>query len=127
MSAFLMDGVSYNVLVSKLTRKFSVLDTEQTGRTQDGHMYRDIIGTYYNYTMVVEPVPGDQAAMDSFWDAVSQPVESHLCQFPYNQDTLTQRMYVTSGEQNIIDKTASGTRWGELTLNYIAMSPEVVP
>lgn len=127
MSVFQMDGVSYNVLVSKMTRKFSVLDTDQSGRTLSGQMYRDIIGTYYNYSMVVEPVPGDQASMDSFWDAVSQPVESHYCVFPYNQSTLTQRMYVTSGEQDIIEKTDSGTRWGAVSLNYIAMAPEVVP
>lgn len=90
-------------------------------------MYRDIIGTFYNYSMTVEAAPGSAEDMDSFWDAVSQPVESHVCEFPYNQTTLAQEMYVTGGEQPIIEKTDAYTRWGELSLNYIAMEPEVVP
>lgn len=122
-----MDGVSYNVHVTKLVRKFSVLDSELTGRTQDGQMYRDIIGTYYNYSMTVEPNSSDPAAMDDLWEKVSSPTASHSCKFPYNQKTLTQRMYITSGEQQLREMTESYNRWGDLTLNYIAMEPEVVP
>lgn len=127
VKAFLMDGVEYNVHVIKLTRKFSVLDTEQTGRTQSGRMYRDIIGTFYNYSMTVAPDMAEPGAMDAFWDAVSQPVESHVCTFPYNQGTLSQEMYVTSGEQPIDEITDTATYWGSITLNYIAMAPEVTP
>lgn len=125
--AFLMDGIAYNVRVSKMTRKFSVQDTDKTGRTQDGEMYRDIIGTFYNYSMVVEPKDGDLDDYDHFWEAISQPVESHVCVFPYNQDVLTQKMYITSGEQSLISRSAAGNRWGETEVSYIAMSPKVVP
>ena len=127
MQAFLMDGSAYNVRVSKLTRKFSVQDTDKTGRTQDGEMYRDIVGTFYNYSMTVEQMGSDRESFDSFWEAVSQPVESHVCVFPYNQTIMTQKMYITSGEQDLISKTADRTLWGEISLNYIAMSPKVVP
>jgi hypothetical protein len=127
MQAFLMDGVAYNVRVSKLTRKFSVQDTDKTGRTQDGEMYRDIVGTFYNYSMEVSQMDNDRESFDSFWEAISQPVESHVCVFPYNQTILTQKMYVTSGDQDLISKTADRTLWGGVSLNYIAMSPKVVP
>ena len=127
MQAFMMDGVAYNVRVSKMTRAFSVQDTDKAGRTQDGEMYRDIIGTFYNYSMVVSQMDNDREAFDSFWEAVSKPVESHVCVFPYNQITMTQKMYVTSGEQDLISTTADRTQWGEISLNYIAMSPKVVP
>lgn len=124
---FLLDGIAYNVDVTKLARKFSVLDSDKSGRTQDGQMYRDVIGTYYNYTMTVGMRGTDAAALDAFWEAVSRPDVSHVCQFPYGQNTLTQRMYVTSGEQEILLMTQRKNYWKEITLNFIAMSPRVVP
>lgn len=124
---FVMDGIAYNVHVLKMTRKFAVLDSELTERMQNGEMYRDVIGTFYNYSMTVAAKAGDQAAMDALWEAVSAPVESHVCEFPYNQTTLAQRMYATSGEQPLLQITQTGNEWGDLTINYIAMEPGVVP
>lgn len=124
---FVMDGIEYNVWVEELERSFSVLDTDKTGRTQDGNMYRDPIGTYYNYSMTVSDRDGDFQALDAFWDAISLPQESHVCEFPYNQETLTQRMYVTSGKQAIRQIHSNHTKWGSIKINFIAMSPEVVP
>ena len=125
--AFLLDGVAYNVRVTKLTRKFSVLDSDKTGRTQNGSMYRDVIGTFYNYAMTVEQKDGDTTAMDAFWDAISQPVTSHVCVFPYGQTTLTQQMYITGGEQDVRKLSSNKTEWGELQLSFVAMTPRVVP
>ncbi len=127
IDVFTMDGISYNVRVTKLTRKFSVLDSDKSGRTQNGEMYRDPIGTFYNYSMTVQPKNGDVAAMDAFWEAISQPVTSHVCTFPYGQKTLTQRMYITSGEQDVLRLAEHITHWGEVTMNFIAMSPKVTP
>lgn len=125
MRVFTMDGIAYNVRVTSLKRKFSVLDSDQTGRTMDGEMYRDPIGTFFNYTMTVAPKSDDMAAMDAFWEAISRPSVSHICVFPYGQKTLTQRMYVTSGEQDLGLLSEKGAVWGEVTVNFIAMSPKV--
>lgn len=123
---FVMDGVEYNVSVLELTRKFSVLDTSKSGRTQDGNMYRDPIGTFYNYSLTLDCRNSDRKAFDALWDALSAPVVSHICTFPYNQQTLSQRMYVTSGEQKVRIITDSGTVWDKMTINFIAMEPKVV-
>lgn len=127
MSVFSLDGISYNVHVTSLTRKFAVLDTDAAGRTLDGRMYRDVIGTFYHYTMTLEPKNGDTAAMDAFWDAISQPAQSHVCTFPYNQRTLTQRMYVTAGQQDMLRITADAAHWGSITVEFVAMEPRVTP
>lgn len=127
LKPFVLDGTEYNVHVTKLTRKFSVLDTNKTGRTQGGGMYRDIIGTYYNYAMTVIGKSDDKESFDAFWDAISSPVESHECAFPYNQEMLSQKMYVTSGEQDIRYLKSDSTHWGEININFVAMSPKVVP
>ena len=126
MNVFLMDGKSYNVSVMSLTRKFSVMDTDKSGRTQNGRMYRDILGTFYNYTMEVQEKDGDAASLEAFWTAISDPKKaSHICQFPYGQRTLTQEMYVTTGEQSLIKMQEKQNSWGGLTVNFIAMGPEV--
>ncbi len=126
IQVFLMDGVAYNVSVTALTRKFSVMDTDKSGRTQNGQMYRDIVGTFYNYTMTVAERNGDYKALEDFWSAISDPTKaSHVCQFPYGQKTLTQEMYVTSGDQPLKLMQKDRNHWGEISVNFIAMSPEV--
>ena len=127
MTPFLLDGVAYDVLVTSLKRSFSVLDTDKSGRTQDGEMYRDIIGTFYNYEMTVRANAGNTAALDAFWEAISQPVASHVCTFPYNQATITQRMYVTGGDQQLRLLQKDKTYWNELAIKFIAMAPRVTP
>ncbi len=123
---FVMDGIPYNVNVMELTRKFSVLDSAKSGRTQNGNMYRDPIGTFYNYSMVIEKKDGDYNALDALWDAMSQPVPSHVCTFPYNQTVLSQQMYVTAGEQKVRRIHDTYTEWDSITINFIAMEPKVV-
>lgn len=127
MNVFMMDGIAYNVHVTKLSREFSVLDSDNSGRTLDGQLYREPIGTYYNYTMTVAPKDGDLAAMDAFWDAISQPVQSHVCTFPYNQQTLTQKMYVTGGGQDMLLLQGQAAHWGEITVSFTATGPGVTP
>ena len=67
-SVFLMDGKAYNVEVEadSLERSFAVTDTDQSGRTLDYTMERDVIGTFYNYAMKVYPKDGDTASYDAY-------------------------------------------------------------
>lgn len=127
MDVFFMDGIAYNVNVMNLTRKFSVMDTDKSGRTQDGNMYRDVIGTFFNYSMTIQEKDGDRKALDDFWEAISKPKVSHNCEFPYGQKTLKQKMYVTSGDQNLQRMEPGKNHWGEIKVSFIAMDPGVTP
>lgn len=124
---FQIDGVSYNVRVMNLTRKFALVETGVSGRTQDGQMYRDLFGTYYHYTMTVARKGDDMGALDAFWQAVSDPAVSHLCVFPYGQKTLTQRMYVKAGQQALQHAENGKNLWGQIEIEFMAMAPEVLP
>lgn len=127
ITPFLLDGRAYNVDVTSLTRKFAVLDSDKSSRTQDGGMYRDVIGTYYNYSMTVQAKAGDMAALDALWEVLSQPAVSHVCTFPYGQKTVTQRMYVTAGAQAVKRLTAEKTYWDGIELSFVAIDPAVRP
>lgn len=126
ITQFLLDGVTYNVQVMALSRRFEVKDAISASVTQGGSIYRDPIGTYYNYSMTVREKDGDREAFDAFWDAISKPVDSHVCAFPYNQTTLTQRMYVTSGNQGIRRLYKNGAEWKDITVQFIAQAPKVL-
>ena len=72
-----LDGVTYSTLhVMKLTRNFSVLDGPNAGRMMDGSMTRDIIGTFYNYSVEIDPDAASRSDYDSFYEAISAPVDS---------------------------------------------------
>lgn len=120
-----LDGVTYDTLhVTKITRNFSVLDTELTGRNQLGAMSRDIIGTYYNYSLEIDADAASRADYDAFYWAISAPVESHVLEVPFAQTTLTFQAYVTQGQDELTAMEPSANRWENLQINFIAMEPQ---
>lgn len=126
ITQFLMDGQAYNVQVMSLKRSFDIKEAIAAKYTQSGEIYRDLVGTYYNYTITVREKDGDREALDAFWDAVSSPVASHECVFPYNQETLSQKMYVKTGSQDISRLYEDGAVWKDITIQFIAKEPKVI-
>lgn len=127
ITQFIMDGEMYNVQVMALKRSFEIKETIAAKLTQSGGIYRDLAGTYYNYQMTVREKNGDREALDAFWDAVSKPVPSHECTFPYNQTVMTQRMYVKTGSQDIGRLYENGADWKDITVQFVAQAPKVMP
>ena len=126
ITQFMMDGETYNVQVMKLTRNFEIKEAIAAKYTQGGDIYRDLVGTYYNYTMTVRERNGDREALDAFWNAISKAVVSHDCVFPYNQSMLSQKMYVKNGSQDISRLYTDGAAWKDITVQFIAKEPKVI-
>ena len=129
MSGISIDGVDYVLVhIVSLKRSFSVLDGPNSGRVQTGVMRRDIIGTYYNYTLKIEPDQSNAsiAQYDSLYEIISSPAESHTIKVPYGQGWKQFKAYVTSGADNLMLKTDDHSKWDGLEINFIAMSPERV-
>ena len=125
-SIFSIDGVELRVNVIKLERGFSVTDTENSGRTQDFSMHRDVAGTFYNYTLEIEPESEHRADYDTFYNIISAPVESYRMVFPHNQETLEFKAYVTQGKDSL--KRISGKNlWSGLSVYFVAMEPQRRP
>ena len=123
-----MDGVTYRTLhVMKLTRNFSILDGENAGRLQNGAMVRDIVGTYYNFSMEIDPDAASRQDYDSFYEAISAPVDSHTLEVPYGQTTLVFEAYVTNGSDELSYMEDSANRWENLSINFVAMEPQRLP
>lgn len=123
---FTVDGVEYDVNVMKLSRKAKVTDTDNSGRTLDGVMHRDIIGTYYNYTLEVQAKDGKHQDYDRLYDVVSAPQDSHDFVILYGQETLSFKAYVTTAEDSMIRRDDVNL-WGyedTLKLDFVAMEPQ---
>lgn len=108
-SVLSLDGKAYpNLHVVSLKRSFSVLDGDNAGRVMTGAMKRDIIGTYYNYSMEIDPVSSDLAEYDEFYEAISAPVDSHVLTVPYAQTTVTFDAYVAMERTSLSPRTMIG-------------------
>ena len=129
-SVFSVDGVEYpGVFVkSPIPRSFNVLDGANAGRTMDGRMQRDIIGTYYTYRLEFDASLSDPEEYDALFEALSAPVDSHIISVPYGQGSLTFEAYVANGEDDLsrIYRDES-KKWGNLTVNFVAMEPQRRP
>ena len=127
-SVLSLDGKAYpNLHVVSLKRSFSVLDGDNAGRVMTGAMKRDIIGTYYNYSMEIDPVSSDLAEYDEFYEAISAPVDSHVLTVPYAQTTVTFDASVANGEDELVSKNDDRSNWQNLSVNFVAMKPKRTP
>lgn len=125
-SVFSVDGVEYpGVFVkSPIRRSFNVLDGENAGRTMDGKMQRDIIGTYYTYHMDLDMSNSDPEEYDALFEVLSAPVDSHQITVPFGQSTITYEAYVANGEDELERIRRDGSRkWNNLSINFVAMDP----
>lgn len=125
--ALTIDGTTYpHIHFVSIQRSFSVLDGENAGRLMSGEMERDVIGTYYNYAVEVDADEASPAEYDAFYETITAPVDSHVIVVPYAQATLTFNAYVTQGTDDLA-YMANRNRWGSLSFNFIAMSPQRRP
>ena len=123
-----IDGVTYpGIRVMSIKRSFSVLDGPAAGRVMTGKMERDIIGTYYNYSMEFDAMDASPAEYDNFYQVVSAPQDSHTIVVPYAQTTLSYLAYISNGEDELELMGDFQNRWGGLSINFIAMAPQRYP
>lgn len=123
---FRLDGRKYNVTVPEggLKRSGKVLDGDNTKRGKSGRIIRDIIGTYYNYSMQVDTKNLDVKEYDKLYEELSAPVESHMIDVPYGQGSMRLEAYVSNVDDALILMQDGRNLWGGLTFNFVAMEPQ---
>ena len=88
---------------------------------------RDLVGTYYDYSMTVEPEPGSEADYDAFYEAISAPVQSHSITMPYGQGTMTFDAMVYEGTDLYRGMVAGQRKWAGLQVTFSAKGPKRTP
>ncbi len=119
---FTVDGVGFDVSVVKLERTGSVQD-QSLERLKSGLTHREIVGTYYNYSMELGQNLENVDEYDRLYYALTAPVGSHEIIVPYGQNTLTFNAYVTKANDNLVFADGRLRRWGGLEIEFTAMAP----
>ena len=129
MSCFKVDGIEFTkAVVDKPKRSFQILDGENAGRQiLTAKMERDVLGTFYNYSMNIDSRFMSKEEYDTLYELLSSPVDSHTIEVPYGQDTLVFEAYVTNGTDELIRIRGNSNNWANLSINFIAMEPQRRP
>ena len=129
-NVFSIDGRYFDVVIPEqgIKRSFSVMDSDKAGRVLTGRMMRDIIGTFYNYTIEFKANKLNRKEYDELYGIISDPdVDYHTITVPYGQTSITFDAYITNG-QDVVDRIGKdGTKWSGLSVNFIAMEPLRTP
>ncbi|MBQ3006748.1 MAG: hypothetical protein IJD78_04215 [Clostridia bacterium] len=129
---FIMDGIEYDVdvgiRIDELERSFEKLSTDKSGRTQNGKMYINLIGVFYNYKMTVRRGSGCSLEdYEKFFEALSAPVPFNVITVPFGQTTLTFEAYITKASQQLIRSARNKHYWGPLSISFVSREPQRVP
>lgn len=119
-----IDGVGYSIPIIELPRSASILD-KVAERTEDGGLYREVIGTYINYNGIVFGTIDDIETYDALFDALIQPVPSHTIVLPINNKYASFTGYISSVEDSIDKVLSDGTKFKALTCNFVSVDPTI--
>ena len=112
----IIDGVTYQVPIVSMQRKGDILDLT-ANRTEDGVLHREVIGTYYNYTLTIGVV-NNQELYDQLWWVLTAPVASHQVQLPGQPAAF--EGYFGSCKDDIQLITDDGQKAKGLSFNLVA-------
>ena len=122
-------GRSYDVIVTEIERNFSILYSDNTGRTlaPGAPLTLDPLGTFYGHKVTFKRKQGHEKQFDDLWEYLSVPRNSGIMvDIVYNQTTLNYEAYVSSGSQKLNHIGRNGTvYWDVFQVNFIPVKAQV--
>ena len=124
---FTIDGTEYDGVMS-LRRRFTVDEDGNGGKALSGTVLRSIIGTRYDYEMVIDSDGMTKTQYDTLYELLSDPTVSHSVTMPYGKSgTKTFSAYITGGSDSLERIDTDGRVWGSLSVTFYTLSPQRVP
>ena len=127
-----IDGDVYDVIVTSIEESFTILYTDNSGRTtsKGARMTLDPLGTFFSHKVTFKRSKENCKEFDKLFDFLAVPRYSGFpIEIVHNQTTIKYEAYVSQGTRKltrIIDKLKK-VLWGELSVNFIPMEAQVVP
>jgi hypothetical protein len=130
MDFFKVGGVSYDVVVTNIVEDFTILYSENTGRTMSAgaKMSLDPLGTFFAHKVTVKRKRGAERDFDDLLDYISTPRSSGIeVEIVHNQSTIKYEAYVSNGSRQLsqINKSKGVVEWGEITINFVPMEAQI--
>lgn len=121
---FKIDGKGFSgVGVESLKRSFRIPDGTNAGDMLSGDYERDLVGTYYDYDLVITTSDLAVNEYDALFEALSAPVNSHTVEMPYGMTSITFEAMIEGGDDELIPMN-DGTWWGNLNVTIRAKKPQ---
>lgn len=121
---FKIDGKGFSgVGVESLKRSFRIPDGTNAGDMMSGDYERDLVGTYYDYDLVITTSDLAVNEYDALFEALSAPVNSHTVEMPYGMTSITFEAMIEGGDDELIPMD-DGTWWGNLNVTIRAKKPQ---
>ncbi len=121
---FKIDGKGFSgVGVESLKRSFRIPDGTNAGDMLSGDYERDLVGTYYDYDLVITTSDLAVNEYDALFEALSAPVNSHMVEMPYGMTSITFEAMIEGGDDELIPMD-DGTWWGNLNVTIRAKKPQ---
>lgn len=121
---FKIDGRGFSgVGVESLKRSFRIPDGTNAGEMLSGDYERDLVGTYYDYDLVITTSDLSYNEYDALFEVLSAPVNSHTVQMPYGMSSITFEAMIQSGSDELIPMD-DGTWWGNLNVSIKGKKPQ---
>jgi hypothetical protein len=132
MDYFKINGRNYDVIVTEIEETFTILFSENTGRTlaRGAKMTLDPLGTFFGHKVTVKRKNGFESVFDELYDFISTPrYDGVPVEIVHNQTTISYSAYISQGARKLsrIDEKTGKVYWGEITINIIPMEAQVTP
>ena len=128
-----IDGKVWDVSVTEISESFSILYSENTGRTMSkGSMTLDPIGTFYNYKVTFVCKKGYESQYDELFNLLAIPRYDGIEVNIVHDQALWDKpfmAYVSQGERGLrrIDPNSGTVYWDKFSVNIIPMEAMVLP
>lgn len=121
----------WDVLVVELSESYTILYSENTGRTMStgAKMTLDPLGTFYGHKVTFRCRKGHEDEYDELFDYLAKPrYDGIAVDIVHNQETIKYQAYISNAERSLkrIEKNGK-VRWDNFTANIVAMEAQVVP
>lgn len=126
LAGIYVDGLKYNVYVKygSFKRKFEIMEGRNSGTSMAIRSIRDILGTGYSFELTVLQNDDHVSDYDSFYEAITAPVESHWFTLPYGQSSISFEGKISSGSDDYGGILNNQHVWNELTISITPMEPQ---
>lgn len=129
MAGIIMDGKTYRVRIiyPSVEENARLVEGPNAGDMLSGRRERDLVGTYYDHTLSVEPDPSHPQDYDQFYQDITAPVPSHSITMPHGQGTVTYDAMVSSARHVANGVIAGVRRWKGLQVSFEGIRPARLP
>lgn len=134
MDYVIIDGRKWNVLVTNIEESYSILYSDNSGRTisQGAPMVLDPLGTFFNYKITFARKRYHEKEFDELFDFLSLPRYDGIdVNIIHGQQLWDKpfKAYVSSGARAVkrIDTNTKRVYWDSFTANIVPIEAQVKP